>query len=198
MQKRRELLPFIVESHQKHKTWGYHRIAASVCAKTGLIFSDWFVHKICKANKIKSRAMRVKYSKGKEHITYSNLVETWECSRPFETIVTDTTHLRTKNKKWDLTLYIDVFNNEIISYDLVQFFRGLSTKSHLSALAKFLKEKEKRGYKELDTILHSDQGTVYTSSAYNYAYRNNNIIRSMSRIATPTDNIKPRFSIVLN
>ncbi|XMB68080.1 IS3 family transposase [Mycoplasmatota bacterium zrk1] len=188
IRKRQEVLPCIIKLHNTHKTWGYHRIAASIRKNTKLIFSDWLIHKICKDNKIKSRARIVKYSRGKEHITYSNLVKSWHCTRPFEIVVTDTTHIKTKNRKWDLTLYIDVFNNEIISYDLVQFFRGLSTQSHLRALRIFLQEKEKRGYSDLDTILHSDQGTVYTSSAYNYAYKNYNIKRSMSRIGTPTDN----------
>ena len=37
-------------------------------------------------------------------------------------------------------------------------------------------------------ILHTDQGTVYASMAYNELIRDTNIIRSMSRAGKPTDN----------
>jgi len=37
-------------------------------------------------------------------------------------------------------------------------------------------------------IVHSDQGVIYTSIAYNHAFKDYNISRSMSRRATPTDN----------
>ena len=41
---------------------------------------------------------------------------------------------------------------------------------------------------EEPTIFHSDQGTIYSSVAFNNAHKNYNIKRSMSRIGTPTDN----------
>jgi len=37
-------------------------------------------------------------------------------------------------------------------------------------------------------ILHTDQGSVYSSKAYNKLLENYNIERSMSRAGTPTDN----------
>lgn len=46
----------------------------------------------------------------------------------------------------------------------------------------------KRGYKSQETIFHSDQGTIYSSVAFNNAHKDYNITRSMSRIGTPTDN----------
>lgn len=44
-----------------------------------------------------------------------------------------------------------------------------------------------RGCKE-PTILHTDQGSVYASLAYNELIKDTNIIRSMSRAGKPTDN----------
>ena len=49
-------------------------------------------------------------------------------------------------------------------------------------------EKEKRGYIKLETILHSDQGSIYTSRAFNAQLDNTTVIRSMSRAGMPTDN----------
>lgn len=46
----------------------------------------------------------------------------------------------------------------------------------------------KKEYPEFTTILHSDQGSVYTSKAFNEMLPAYNIIRSMSRAGTPTDN----------
>lgn len=44
-----------------------------------------------------------------------------------------------------------------------------------------------KGCKE-PTILHTDQGSVYASVAYNELIRETNITRSMSRAGKPTDN----------
>ncbi|MCR5424046.1 MAG: hypothetical protein K6E93_04695 [Bacteroidales bacterium] len=38
------------------------------------------------------------------------------------------------------------------------------------------------------TVLHTDQGSVYSSMAYNELIKDTNIIRSMSRAGMPTDN----------
>ena len=51
-----------------------------------------------------------------------------------------------------------------------------------------LENKIKRGYKDLETIFHTDQGSVYSSASFNNILKNFSIIRSMSRIGTPTDN----------
>lgn len=63
-----------------------------------------------------------------------------------------------------------------------------TAKGHMTALNQFLEEKIKRGYTLVETILHSDQGTVYASRAFQNAHKQYNIKRSMSRAKTPTDN----------
>lgn len=51
-----------------------------------------------------------------------------------------------------------------------------------------LESKIKRGYESQDTIIHSDQGSIYSSVALSQVHKDYNIIRSMSRSGTPTDN----------
>lgn len=51
-----------------------------------------------------------------------------------------------------------------------------------------IREKNKRGYINLETIIHSDQGVIYASQSFNYAYKYYNIKWSMSRAGTPTGN----------
>ena len=48
--------------------------------------------------------------------------------------------------------------------------------------------KKKEAYKDLVTILHTDQGSVYASKSFNELAQLNNIIHSMSRPGTSTDN----------
>ena len=46
----------------------------------------------------------------------------------------------------------------------------------------------KKAYPELSMILHSDQGSVYASKCFNDLLPMYNIVHSMSRAGTPTDN----------
>ena len=65
---------------------------------------------------------------------------------------------------------------------------GANPANHIRALKKLLKAKIKRGYKDLETIVHSDQGVIYSSAVFANTHKNYNIKRSMSRAGTPTDN----------
>ena len=93
-----------------------------------------------------------------------------------------------KRQRYDWTYYVDSFDDSIIGSDVKPFYHGVSMKNHRDALQDMLNDKIKRGYKSQETIFHSDQGTIYSSVAFNNAHKDYNIIRSMSRIGTPTDN----------
>ena len=180
----------IKEYHNNHKSWGYRHIAREIRKDTGWIFSDNLCHKCCKALKIHSKARKLPYKKpGDESIKYPNIIcNNWDTTRPFEIIVTDTTIFYNHNKQYDLTLYIDVFNNEIVAYDLADGKHGNGQTNHVRALKKLLKAKIKRGYKDLETIVHSDQGAIYSSMVFANTHKDYTIKRSMSRAGTPTDN----------
>ena len=60
--------------------------------------------------------------------------------------------------------------------------------NHKYSLESMLENKIKRGYKDLDTIFHTDQGMIYSSKSFNNIIKSYNITRSMSRADTPTDN----------
>ncbi|MDD4183827.1 MAG: IS3 family transposase [Candidatus Izemoplasmatales bacterium] len=187
---RETLKHLVMEYWKRHRTNGYRNIAKQIRLNTGWIFSNWLYHKVCKQLNIRSRARLPKYAHpGEEHILFPNRISgEWTTTRPFEKVVTDTTLIKNRHQKIDLTFYLDVFNLEIISWDAVPTRSGMDTASHMRALKGFLSEKTKRGYKGVETILHSDQGPVYTSSAFNNAHSHYNIKRSMSRVGTPTDN----------
>ena len=93
-----------------------------------------------------------------------------------------------KKQRYDWTYYVDVFDNSIIGSDVKPFYYGVSMSNHKKTLDDMLNNKIKRGYKSQKTIFHNDQGSIYSSAAFNNAHKDFNITRSMSRIGTPTDN----------
>ena len=188
---RRDLGELIKDIHEKKPSYGYHRINVIIRRETGWFVSDNLVHKVCKILKIRSKAKHYgKYKKpGEESIKYPNLINNdWSTSRPFEKITSDTTKIWFKNKAYDWTYYVDAFDDSIIGSDVRNYYYGASSINHSKALQDMLLNKQKRGYLNLDTIFHSDQGSIYSSMSFNNEHINYNIIRSMSRIGTPTDN----------
>lgn len=187
---RLELKEIIEEIHRRKPSYGYRRINRIILRETGWIVSNNLVHKVCKNLKIKSKAKHYKYKRpGEESIKYENLINgNWNTTRPFEKIVSDTTKIWFKKKAYDWTFYLDVFNNEIVGSDVSESKYGNGTLNHKYALNEMLKNKIKRGYENLETIFHTDQGSVYSSSSFNKTFENISITRSMSRAGTPTDN----------
>ena len=58
--------------------------------------------------------------------------------------------------------------------------------TYLSGLEDLINKKKE--YSDLEMILHTDQGSVYSSKSFNELLPSYNIIHSMSRAGTPTDN----------
>lgn len=83
----------------------------------------------------------------------------------------------------ELTLYFDVFTKQILTWKLSE--RRGGREQYLDGLADVVELL--RGKKE-PTIIHTDQGSVYSSKAYNELIQDSNIVRSMSRAGKPTDN----------
>ena len=152
-------------------------------------FSDNIIHKCCKYLHIKSEAKHYKIvyeSGGEEHKIYPNLIHNhWDTKRPFEIVVTDMTCMKYRNELYDLVLYMDAFNNEIVSYSYSN--KHNSSHPYYDGLRGLLDKLKGISY---PTVLHSDQGATYSSLVFNDTYKDYNIIRSMSRAGTPTDNSK--------
>lgn len=185
-QKARELLTKLLkEAHEKHKSYGYHRLATVIRLETGWMFSDNLAHKCCRYEGIKSKAKHYKYRKtGEENTKYPNLVNgKWSASRPLEIVVSDMTCIPNKNGMYEWTYLLDTFNNEIIAHHISK--RQNDRKPYFSCLED-LKAKIKEQTNPI--VLHTDQGSVYSSRAFYEAHKEYNIIRSMSRVGTPTDN----------
>ena len=143
------------------------------------------MHKCCKAAGIKSAAKHYKYKKpGAAGKVFPNLLlSELQIDGPLQCIVSDMTAFRVKGVYYELTLYMDLWNNEIVSHSLSSK-RG-DRMTYISGLKELLELKKQ--YPEYQMILHSDQGSVYASKAYNDLLPMY-VTRSMSRAGTPTDN----------
>ena len=174
------------EYHLKYPSHGYRWLNAKIRLDTGLVLSDPYAHKCCKAAGIKSNSKHYRYKKAGEpaRIFPNLLLSEMQIDRPMQCIVSDMTAFSVKGIYYELTIYMDLWNNEIVSHSLSS--RRGDRMTYISGLESLLELKKE--YPDLQTILHSDQGSVYTSKAFNEMLPAYNIIRSMSRAGTPTDN----------
>ncbi|OAH59185.1 tail length tape measure protein [Domibacillus aminovorans] len=126
---------------------------------------------------------RVKVKKRKQtgqpyYIADNLLGRNFQTDKPLQKLATDITYLPFGQKQLYLSSIQDLFNGEIIAYsigDCQDTAFVLDTLLQLPSLSK-------------GCILHSDQGSVYTSYAYQQEVKGKGIIMSMSRKGTPADN----------
>ena len=151
------------EYHAKYPSHGYRWLNAKMRLDTGLIVSDQYAHKCCKTAGIKSKSKHY---------------------RPLQCVASDMTAFYLNGIYYELTLYMDLWNNEILSYSL-SAKRG-DRMTYIAGLNDLIELKKKNP--DLEMILHTDQGSVYASKAFNELLPLYNIVHSMSRAGTPTDN----------
>lgn len=184
--KREELVKLVDEVHKVHSTHGYRWTAAYIRINYEYSFSDNYIYKCFKYLGIKAETKhQVKRVKRKEKDKYENLIfTTWETvDRPRQVIVSDMTAFKFRIYYFEITFYFDVFTKEILTYHIAE--RKGSRNQYIDGLID-IKELLK-DHKE-PTILHTDQGSVYASIAYNELIKETCIVRSMSRAGKPTDN----------
>nr|WP_148466497.1 IS3 family transposase [Paenibacillus sp. GM2] len=111
------------------------------------------------------------------HIADHLLKRQFEADAPMQKLVTDITYLPYGGKMLYLSSILDLFNGEIVAYSIADKQDTTFVLDTLRQLPSL------RG-----AILHSDQGSVYTSQAYQEAVKGKGITMSMSRKGTPADN----------
>ncbi|MGO4549119.1 IS3 family transposase, partial [Paenibacillus sp. 2TAB23] len=112
------------------------------------------------------------------YVSENLLKRNFKSEKPLQKLVTDITYLPFGPKMLYLSSIQDLFNGEMIAFtigDTQDTTFVLDTLNQLPALPE-------------GCILHSDQGSVYTSDAYQKAVKSKGITMSMSRKGTPADN----------
>ena len=134
---------------------------------------------------IRSKTNRGRKYTGKEHIKFPNTIKgNWETTKPLEIVVSDMTCIYHKGVRWEWTYILDTYNNEIIASSVTNK-RGCSL-PYYHCLNKLIEKTKEQSY---PVTLHTDQGSVYSSSGFYQTHKHyTNIKRSMSRAGTPTDN----------
>jgi transposase InsO family protein len=183
---REAMVEVVEEVHSEYPSHGYRWVAAYIRNTLRTKVSDNFVYKCFRYLGIKSETKhQPHYKPRKVKDRYPNLIfSTWETvDRPMQVVVSDMTAFKFWYFYFEITFYFDVFTKEILSWQLAerrgareQYIDGL--KDVISLL---------KGRTE-PTVLHTDQGSVYASMAYNELIKDTLIVRSMSRAGKPTDN----------
>lgn len=184
--KREEVIALVSKIHEAHPSHGYRWVAAYLRANYGQSCSDSYIYKAFRYLGIQSETKhKPHYRPRKVRDLYPNLIfTTWETvDRPRQVIVSDMTVLKPWIFYLELTLYFDVFTKQILTWKLSE--RRGGREQYLDGLADVI---ELLRGKEEPTIIHTDQGSVYSSKAYNELIQDSNIVRSMSRAGKPTDN----------
>ena len=184
--KREEVIELVETVHTAHPSHGYRWVAAYIRANHKVSCSDNYVYKAFRYLGIQSKTKhKVRSRPRKVKDKYPNLIfSSWDTvDRPRQVIVSDMMTFKFYFFYFETTLYFDVFTKQILSWQLAerrgcryQYIDGLKDVVQLL-----------RSHKE-PTIIHTDQGSVYASVAYNELIKDSNIIRSMSRAGKPTDN----------
>ena len=105
--------------------------------------------------------------------------------------VTDVTEFNVSGNKLYLSPIIDLFNGEIISYELSQ-------RPHFKQIANMLEKSFRKIPNNTNLILHSDQGWQYQMNQYRILLKEKGIKQSMSRKGNCLDNavIENFFGII--
>ena len=182
------LTELLQKAHKKHPSHGYHRLANDVFRETGWIFSHYLAHKCCKVAGIRSKARKYRYNPpGEESVRFPNEIQgCWNATAPLQIVVSDMTTFKAGGSEWEWTILLDTFNNEILAHSVTSI-KG-SNKPYYHCLDALKKLAGKREEQTPQVVLHTDQGAVYSSQAFCHAHDDYSILRSMSRVGTPTDN----------
>lgn len=168
---------------ENHGRYGYRRITLELHNK-GCQINHKTVRRllkdlglVCRVRIRKYNSYRGQIGKAAPNVLARNFVA--EC--PNQKWVTDVTEFQLGGEKLYLSPIIDLFNGEIISYNLSYHPDFKQVQDMLSRA--FERVPECRGL-----ILHSDQGWQYRMDKYQQILKEKGMIQSMSRKATCLDN----------
>ena len=169
--------------HQHKGRYGYRRITDELKNK-GIIINHKTVLRLMKLLGLKSiiRLKKYKSYKGEQGKIAPNILErNFKATAPNQKWATDITEFNVAGKKLYLSPIIDLFNQEIISYELTE-------RPVFNQVVMMLKKAFKKIPNNTNLTLHSDQGWQYQMKQYQYLLKEKGIIQSMSRKGNCLDN----------
>ena len=166
-----------------------------ICHKTKFIYGYRKIHYLvnkqarCSINKVRQImnkygwSCRIKPKRFKRSINsfrlYENLVSSnWRVGEPRKLLTTDITYLPFGDSTQYLCSIIDVYNNEVITYKISNHPDAQLCVDTLKSINDLADE----------CILHSNQGSTFSSEKYTDCGHKKGVIRSISQLGTPADN----------
>ncbi|WP_395056046.1 IS3 family transposase, partial [Flavobacterium sp.] len=175
------LIKFIYHKHKGR--YGYRRITDELNNK-GLVINHKTVLRLMKLIGLKSiiRVKKYKSYKGEQGKIAPNILErNFKASAPNQKWATDITEFNVSGNKLYLSPIIDLFNQEIISYELTE-------RPVFNQVVMMLKKAFKKIPNNTNLTLHSDQGWQYQMKQYQCLLKEKGITQSMSRKGNCLDN----------
>lgn len=183
----KELDYYVSNVHSHYPSQGYRTIADTLLNEYGWIVSDYSVMKSMQRLNITGYVRKTNNSytnEGEEHSRYPNILNrNFTANEPMQKVVTDVTYIQNKGKWYYLACFLDLFNNEVIDYELGDKFDNFLVMKP----ARRILEKAKMST-DSPILFHSDQGVQYSSAGYCNLLSSYNVIQSMSRAGNPRDN----------
>lgn len=177
----KELIKQIYHHHKGR--YGYRRITLDLRNK-GIVINHKTVLRLMKVLGLKSviRIKKYKSYKGEQGRIAPNILNRkFKSAHPDQKWATDLTEFNVLGKKLYLSPIIDMFNGEIVSYEL-------SERPNFNQITAMLKKSFKKIPDNTNLILHSDQGWQYQMKQYQRILEGKGIIQSMSRKGNCLDN----------
>ena len=169
--------------HRHQGRYGYRRVHLEL-SNQQYYLNPKTVQKLMGHLGLKStvRPKRYQSYKGSVGKAAPNLLErNFAAKVPNQKWVTDVTEFNIKGEKVYLSPILDLYNQEIISYEIADRPMISSVTQMLQSAFKRLKRQEK-------PLLHSDQGWQYQMGLYQQALKAQGITQSMSRKGNCLDN----------
>ena len=169
-----------------HKSYGYRRITIHLQRKLGLPINHKAVLRLMGKLGIRSQARKPKMYKKLEEIgtyhRYPNVLNRdFVATQPNQKWVTDVTYIRTVQGWAYLSTIKDLYDGFIVAHVFDQ-------SNSIALVTQTLKRAQQKEKVTDGLVLHSDQGTQYTSHAYHVLTGQYNITPSMSRRGNCWDN----------
>jgi transposase InsO family protein len=167
-----------------YRSYGYRRLKAVLATKHGLHVSGKTVLRLMREESRFCQVRRKKYRsyRGEVGLAAPNVLERdFQASKPNQKWATDVTEFKVLGQKQYFSPVIDLFNGEVISYEL-------KSRPVLSLVTEMLDKAFMKLEPGQKPILHSDQGWHYRHLGYQRALTARGLTQSMSRKGNCLDN----------
>lgn len=174
----------IRQIHARHRgLYGYRRVTLAL-RQAGTVINHKTVRRLMRVLGLQSRVRRARYHayRGPGHPLTRNLLQRqFHAGQPHEKWVTDVTEFKVRGEKLYLSPVLDLYNGEIVAYEMADNPR-------FTLVDTMLRRALQRLGPQQQPLLHSDQGWQYQMPAYRRRLAERGLTQSMSRRGNCLDN----------